>query len=145
MRGPARPRIRARPRARQPRIYKRQPDHHELLPHRQPRPRPDREPMSTKSSERDRDMIQEHAESRGLTVREWTTTLDGETAILGRFRVIEEDEDNGLFQDDEGPLTAIVVGAREYGTERVSYGLTPDGCDSPNDVRDLDAVEEIYS
>jgi hypothetical protein len=92
----------------------------------------------------EQDMIARYAESHGFTVRGWRDDEEnGLTAELGRFRVIEDDEDRGLYVDDEGRLEACVVGAAEYGNQRVALSFTPDGYDSGNDVYDASVLEEL--
>ena len=92
----------------------------------------------------DKERIEEFAKHNGFTVLDWREDPDdGLIGVLGRFRVIEEDEDRGLYADDEGELSACVVGAEKYGNQRVALSFTADGYDAGNDVRDPSLLEEI--
>lgn len=51
-----------------------------------------------------------------------------------RVRVIEDDEDNGVYSGDEGYVILETVGSAEYHNERTWLGLLIDGYDSPVDV-----------
>lgn len=92
-------------------------------------------------------MIESHIQSTGYTVQEWRNDEDYSVpravAYIGRFEIIEDDEDNGLYSGDEGDLTATVVGAAEYQNERVAFSFTPDGYDTGTDVPDLSLVDPI--
>lgn len=91
-------------------------------------------------------MIEQRCEREGLAIKSWETTDDGETAVLGRFVVATgEYDDDGLYEGDEGVLTACVVGAEQYGNQRVLFSFTADGYDGGNDVRDLSALEPADS
>jgi hypothetical protein len=63
-------------------------------------------------------------------------------AKIGRFRMLEDDEDEGLSEGDEGVLTAQLVGLPEKGNHHISYGLAVDGLSGSLTVRSLDMVEE---
>jgi hypothetical protein len=91
-----------------------------------------------------KNLIDRHVARMGHTVREWRDDPDnGLTAVLGQFRVIDGDEDTGLYEGDEGELTASKVGSEKYGNVNVCYSFTPEGYDGGNDVRDLDSLEEV--
>ena len=81
--------------------------------------------------EREKEMILEDTTARGFTVESWLDHPDnGTTAMfVGRFVAIEDDEDEGIYSGDEGELSACVVGAAQYGNERVSYSLKLEGRD----------------
>lgn len=91
----------------------------------------------------EKDMISRAVERHGYSVQEWREGEDGLEGVLGQFRVIEEDEDTGLYDGDEGDLIASVVGAAEYGNQRVSFALLMEDYDMANEVRDLTAVEPV--
>lgn len=75
-----------------------------------------------------RQLIEAQLASDGLVPAEWRTDEDGDLeAVLGRWRVTDEDEDKGLYEGDEGTLTVSVVGAAEYNNEQVKYYFTPEG------------------
>lgn len=59
-----------------------------------------------------------------------------------RVRIIEDDEDNGNYADDEGLLVFEEVGAPEYHNVRTAVGVVLDGYDSYNNI-ELDNVEPI--
>lgn len=81
-----------------------------------------------KDPERQKELIINAADGRyGLVVDEWVTDEYGNTVgRLGRWKVERDDEDRGLFEDDEGELQATVVGAPEYNNEHVSFGFKGD-------------------
>lgn len=94
----------------------------------------------------EREMIEAAVARHGFTVKSWDPSHEnGLTAMLGHFIVTEGDEDHGLYDGDTGTLDACVVGAAEYGNQRVSFSFVPEGCDSGADVDDLSAVEELTS
>jgi hypothetical protein len=95
-------------------------------------------------NDRAKEMIEAAVTARGLAVKDWRDDPDdGLTAVLGRFRVAVEDEREGLYDGDEGVLIASVVGARQYGNERIYFGWTPDGMDEAGEVRDIMALDPI--
>lgn len=57
-------------------------------------------------------------------------------AIVGRFRITEDDEENGLFAGTEGVLSVSVVGGEQYNNLRAYWGFTEDGMDAVVEVRD---------
>jgi hypothetical protein len=92
----------------------------------------------------ERVMIERFAKSEGLPISSWDAEHEnGLTAKLGRARVVEDDEDHGLYGGDEGELEACVVGSEENRNQRVSLGLIIDGYDEASDVPDISAVEPI--
>jgi hypothetical protein len=85
----------------------------------------------------EREMIQAAADRMGWTINGWDHDEDGDLrANLGRFIVIEGDDDEGLYQDDEGVLFISVVGAARFGNQRAHFGFLTEYTDSPVDVRD---------
>jgi hypothetical protein len=89
-------------------------------------------------------MIEAAADSHGLTILGWDQGESGLEAQLGRYLVVSDDcEDDGLYEGDEGDLTACVVGAEEYRNQRVSFTLTTEDVEGGNEVRDLDVVEPV--
>lgn len=95
--------------------------------------------------DRHRTRITARLHSLMLTPKTWRVNDDGELeAVLGRWRVVEEEENEGLYADDEGELVASVVGAPGYGNERVGFYLyTDDHPDMPGEVRQLDTLEPV--
>lgn len=91
-----------------------------------------------------REMIEERCRREGLTIKSWKDTDDGETAVLGAFLVSTPDfDDDGLYEGDAGELTAVVVGAEQYGNRRVCFSFTPEGYDGGNEVRELSALDPL--
>lgn len=96
----------------------------------------------TTEETRHREMIEEACRGWGFTIDDWGKDEDDRVeATLGRWHTIEDDEEAGLFADDDGVLTASVVGGLEYNNERVSFAFTPDGMDSGMEVRSPDMLE----
>lgn len=92
----------------------------------------------------EREIIKARCDSDGFVIREWRTNEDDETeAVVGRFVVIEDDEDMGLYEGDEGELVVSVVGAEEYNNQRAHFGLLVDDTDCPIEVRDVFNIEAI--
>lgn len=75
----------------------------------------------------------------------WDDTEDGLVATLGRWRVITEDDERGLWDGDEGLVTAQIVGAAQYGNMRVCFTFTSDDLDpmSGPEIVPFDDVEQI--
>lgn len=92
-----------------------------------------------------KEMIEARCQREGLTIQAWDEEHEnGLTAKLGRYTVVTPDyEDDGLYEGDEGELEACVVGAVQYGNQRVSFSFIPDGCDGGPEVRSLYAVESL--
>lgn len=92
-----------------------------------------------------KERIEQAAAAQGLTIQSWKDDPDdGPTAVFGRYKVItDEYEDNGLYLDDEGELTATVVGAAQYHNERVHFGFTADDVEGAEEVRDLTALDPV--
>jgi hypothetical protein len=59
-----------------------------------------------------------------------------------RVRVIEDDDPNGVYADDEGYLVLEEVGSVELGNLRIAAGIVPDGQDCENDIS-LDNLEAV--
>lgn len=60
---------------------------------------------------------------------EWTEGPNP-VATYGLFRVLEDDEDEGVFEDTEGILTVEVVGDEAYDNEHVAFYFAPEGTDA---------------
>jgi len=90
-------------------------------------------------------MIQEELDLQMLAIQGWRLGEGDEPEALlkGRWVVIEEDEDAGLFGGDEGTVTASVVGSPKYGNERVFLGFTADGTESPVECRLFENVDVL--
>lgn len=90
----------------------------------------------------ERAMIERRLQSEGWTAKEWREDdLDGLLAVVGRAQVLEDNEDVGLYEGDEGELALSVVGAEKYGNQHVHVGFMAEGYDSYVEVRDATAVE----
>lgn len=99
--------------------------------------------MAAEQDEQQR-LIEAELEKRMLVAAEWRDGEDGREAVLKhRWYVTEEDEDNGLFEGDEGTVSACVVGSAKYRNTRVSFSFTPDGCDGGSDCIPLENVDAI--
>lgn len=66
-----------------------------------------------------------------------------ERAALGRWRVMEDDEDRGLFANDEGELHATVVGAAQHHNEAAAFYLQLDYYDTAIRVTPFEDVEPV--
>lgn len=88
-----------------------------------------------------REMIEARLAEEGWTAREWREGEDGLEAVVGRFVVIEGDNDTPPYIDTEGELTACVVGSPERHNERVHFSFTEDGMDAGDEVSDLTTLE----
>jgi hypothetical protein len=91
-------------------------------------------------SERIKTLIQARLDREGYAAKEWREGEDGLEAVIGRFVIVEDDEDRGLYSGDEGPLTACIVGSPEYHNERILFAITPEGQSGALEVR-LDQVD----
>lgn len=60
-----------------------------------------------------------------------------------RVRVVQDDENEGLFEGTEGNLLIEKLGAAEYGNVRVGVFFVEDGMDGPVEVRDYDYIEGV--
>lgn len=85
-------------------------------------------------------LIQARLDRAGMVAHEWRDGDDGTEALLGRYAAFEDDDSAGLYEGDEGELSAYVVGAQRYHNERVMFGLQVDGTDCAIEVS-LDTVE----
>lgn len=69
--------------------------------------------------------------------------LEAEGFTYGdRVRVVEDNEEEGVFAGDEGFVLPCKVGAAAYGNERVMLAFLIDGFDSPVEVTP-DSIEQI--
>lgn len=96
--------------------------------------------------ERIKKMIEDEVSREGLSVRSWREDpLDGLTAVLGQHEVTgDEEEDKGLlYVGNRGTLEACVVGAQQYGNERVMFGLVVEGTNGPEEVYDLSSLSPV--
>lgn len=90
----------------------------------------------------DRERIEQALELRGLTAQAWDEEgEDGLTAIVGHYTCIEDDERSCSFAGDEGIVTACVVGAAQYGNQRVCFSFQADGNDGGMEVGSLDSFD----
>lgn len=92
----------------------------------------------------EKNMIDRAVARAGFSVSEWREDPeDGLTGVVGRFVVVTDDDDNGLYSGDEGELAACLVGAAQYDNQRVAWQFTADGYDGACDVSDLDLLEPV--
>lgn len=92
--------------------------------------------------DRHRRLIEERLRSDGLHPDEWRNDEDGQIeAVLGKWRVTDEDEDKGLYEGEEGTLTASVVGAPEHGNEQVKYHICLEDQEVGIECRPFENVE----
>jgi len=93
----------------------------------------------------EREMIERACKEHGLTIQGWDEEHEnGLTAKLGQYMVTTPDyEEDGLYEGDEGELTACVVGAAKYHNQRVSFSFIGEGMDSGNEVSDLFALDPV--
>lgn len=59
-----------------------------------------------------------------------------------RVRVIEDDENAGVFENDEGWIVLESVGAAEYGNVRTAFMILLDGSDCPIEIP-FDIIEGV--
>lgn len=81
--------------------------------------------------------LAEYLDERDRAVKEHDGFVFGE-----RIRVLEDDEDQGLYADDEGVLIIEKVGHPGGHNERTAVYLIVDGTDSPVEIH---AGHEIES
>jgi hypothetical protein len=94
-------------------------------------------------NEREKKMIEAGVIAQGLSVKEWRDDPEeGIVGVIGRFRAIEDDDQEGIYVDDEGDLEASVVGAQQYNNERVAFVFKADGMDGA-EVRNLGALVDL--
>lgn len=79
--------------------------------------------------------------AKGVETERPVKEHDGWT-IGTRVRVLEDDEDNGLYADTEGIVLPEEVGAVEYQNLHVKLFFLEDGMDAPIDV-DPDNLELV--
>lgn len=93
----------------------------------------------------DLERIEKEMDNLGLAYASLDETEDGIVATFGRWLVIGENEDTGLYEGDRGVLSAQVVGAEKYGNVRVCWTFTPDDLDpfTGPEVVPFDDVEPI--
>jgi hypothetical protein len=94
------------------------------------------------------ELIEQECERQMLLVESWDEEHEnGVTAILGRWRVYHDEyADQGFYVDDEGVLSACVVGSEQYGNQRVSLSFMPSGMDGGVEVpggNPLDVLELV--
>jgi hypothetical protein len=87
--------------------------------------------------QRYRAMIEAACKQHGYTIQAWQDDPEEgrERAILGTAHVYEDDDEKGLYAEDDGQLSALVVGAAQYGNERVMFTLMPEGFDVGEEVQ----------
>ena len=92
----------------------------------------------------EREMIEAAVNGQGFSVKSWVEDPDdGITGVLGRFQVIDEDEDRGIYDGDEGEVRACVVGSEKYRNQRVYFSFMTDGTDVGNELVDFSLVDPI--
>lgn len=88
----------------------------------------------TDEQTRHRAMLERALARHGLEAESWIDRdADNDNRptarISGRWNVVDDIEHEGLYEGDEGTLTATVVGAAEHGNEHVAFYFTLDGAD----------------
>ncbi len=93
----------------------------------------------------DKTRIEQAISSFGFVADAWFTDEDGKlTAALGTWMVRDDTyEDVGLYAEDVGELTAVVVGAEKYGNQRVMFNFVTEDNDEGNEVRDPLILEPV--
>jgi hypothetical protein len=100
--------------------------------------------MSESNEQHRREMIERVVKQQGFSIQSWGEGEDGVYASLGRVRILEDDDNEGLLADTEGELSASVVGAAHFGNERVAFHYTEDGMDEmTGEVRDPSMQVEV--
>lgn len=101
--------------------------------------------MAKQDHDRVRPMIEDALKVYGLTAEKFETDEYGDlqAVVTGRWTVNEENEDQGLFEGDEGVLYVSVVGSEEHRNERPHYGFMAEGTDvqiecDPNALEPVD-------
>lgn len=99
----------------------------------------------TTETKRHEAMIERRCASFGFTIQGWYTDPDDDriAADLGQAQVIEDDENTGMYVGDQGKLTASVVGAEQYGNERVSFMFTNNDFEPGNGNEVSDPLEYL--
>lgn len=93
---------------------------------------------------RHQQIIEEKLKHEMLAVDRFVDGEDVREAILKHtWEVVEDDENAGLFEGDEGEVRASVVGAPEYGNERVTFSLHTEDHTDGVECRPLDNVQPV--
>lgn len=93
--------------------------------------------------ERYRAMIADACRAYACDIKGWFEEDGRPSANLGRVRVMEDDEDHGLFADTEGVLYASVVGAAKHNNEQVAFYYVEDGMDPDAIIRVNDPTMQL--
>jgi len=93
----------------------------------------------------EQEKIASRAQSYGFSIQQWGEDDDGLYGSIGRFRVIEDDEARGLYEDDTGEVRLSIVGSADYGNQRVMFGWYPDHNDGEfgDEIYDLSVLDPI--
>lgn len=90
----------------------------------------------TEEQERHRDLIREAARKQyGLELKDEEFILDSfdqMQAVIPGWQAMDDKEDIGLYQGDSGKLVISVVGAPQFGNERVAYYWQGDDFGEPS-------------
>jgi hypothetical protein len=100
--------------------------------------------MAEHDEAQERALIEAALSRAGYRAESWRASEENAgraEAVVGRFRVLQDDDEAGLFADTEGVLTAVCVGSAERRNLRVAFGFLEDGMTADVEVRDLDALE----
>jgi hypothetical protein len=92
----------------------------------------------------DRERIEQALAREGLTADDWKDDPDdGLTAVIGRYRCVDDDERSYAFSEDEGVMSASVVGAEQYHNQRVAFAFLADGTDAAMEIAGFEYYEPI--
>lgn len=98
------------------------------------------------NAHQDREIVERALATHGLTADAWENDADNgdrPTAKLGRWIVIEDDEDRGLYEGDEGELTCTAVGATEHGNLQSAFYFRGDGLEVGERVDPFEDIEPV--
>lgn len=97
--------------------------------------------------ERRRLLIAERARKQfGLEIDEYRNDEDGDIeGVCGRWVVVEDNEEKGIYEGEEGELHFAVVGAPKYSNERVAVYFYSDDTEGPamGEVTPFEDIEPV--
>jgi hypothetical protein len=104
--------------------------------------------MSEQEHDRYKAMIEKWGTTWGFKIDWKADDLDYNpprpVGSIGRFRVLDDDDEQGFYSGTEGEIFLGVVGGAEHNNERVALHFLEDGMDEPNgEVSDLDNFEAV--
>lgn len=95
-----------------------------------------------------KEMIEKAVVAEGHSVVSWEKDEDQPdrpAANLGRFTALDDDDETGIYSGTEGVVKASVVGAPEYGNERVAFYYYDDEMDGEmtGELKSFDIMDPI--